>query len=207
MSACLCVIFDLILRCTAVVWRMLDGHDEDDDNGCPRCPYCVLFAVLDKLNKLCSHVGSLQADRSKGNARRGSEEYVRFTKELEFAKVAFPPDVVKQLPGGLIRQDAVMNEHFELSGKMKKLHQLLKRFRKEGCKVLLFSYSTKTLDFIEQYVRSQNHTFLRIDGQVTSKLRQDLCNSFNKDREIFVFLLSTKGNFQIESFIGWIWAV
>ncbi|CAJ1940194.1 unnamed protein product [Cylindrotheca closterium] len=176
----------------AVIWRMLDGHDETDDNGCIRCPYCVLFVVLDKLNKLCSHVGSLQADRSKATARRGSEDYVRFNKELEFAKVAFPPDVVEQLPGGLIRQDAVMNQHFELSGKMKKLHHLLQRYRKEGCKVLLFSYSTKTLDFIEQYVRSQNHSFLRIDGQVQPALRQDLCNRFNNERDIFVFLLSTK---------------
>jgi len=176
----------------AVIWRMLDGHDETDDEGCKRCPYCVLFSILDKLNKLSSHVGSLQADRSKATARRGSEEHVRFTKELEFAKVAFPPDVVEQLPGGFIRQDAVMNQHFELSGKMKKLHHLLKRYRKEGCKVLLFSYSTKTLDFIEQYVRSQNHSFLRIDGQVQSALRQDLCDRFNKEREIFLFLLSTK---------------
>lgn len=173
---------------------MLDGHDENSDDGCIRCPYCVLFSVLDKLNKLSSHVGSLQADRLKGTARRGSPEYVRFTKELQFAKVAFPPDVIENLPGGLYRQDAVMNEHFLLSGKMKELHRRLKQYKKENCKVLVFSYSTKTLDFIQQYARSENHSFLRIDGQVQAKLRQDLCNRFNKDRNVFLFLLSTKGN-------------
>lgn len=96
---------------------MLDGHDENDDAGCPRCPYCVLFSVLDKLNKLSSHIGLLQADTLKGTVTRGSDGYVRFKKEEEFAKVAFPPDIVGAIPGGIYRADATFNEQFELSGK------------------------------------------------------------------------------------------
>lgn len=175
---------------------MLDGHDETNDNGCSRCPYCVLFAVLDKLNKLSSHVGSLLADRN-NIGLRGSPEHVRFVKELEFAKVAFPPDVVQKLPDSYYRKDASFNDHFELSGKMKKLHKLLKRFKKDGCKVLVFSYSTRTLDFIQEYVKSEGHNYLRIDGKVKPKDRQSLCNQFNKDRNKFLFLLSTKGNVQL----------
>jgi SNF2 family DNA or RNA helicase len=177
---------------TAVLWRLLDSHDETDE-GCDRCPYCVMFPILNKLNKLCSHVGSLQAEQRYGSNQRGSEEYLQFMKELEFAKVAFPPDVVSRIPGGFIRKDTIMDKHFELSGKLKKLDQLLSTFAKDDSKVLLFSYSTKTLDFIQNYVRSRGFSHLRIDGSVKAKNRQDLCNKFNNDPSIFLFLLSTKG--------------
>eukprot|EP00980_Cylindrotheca_fusiformis_P005899 scaffold1242_cov123-Cylindrotheca_fusiformis.AAC.8 len=171
-----------------------DAHDETNgtSEGCERCPYCIMFPILNKLNKLCSHIGSLQAERTQGSSLKGSGEHRQFMKDLEFAKVALPHDVIDKIPGGLIRNDTVMDKHFELSGKLKKLDQLLSIFTKDGSKVLLFSYSTKTLDFIQNYVRSRGFSHLRIDGSVKAKNRQDLCNKFNDDPNIFLFLLSTK---------------
>lgn len=186
---------NLIFSFAAVLWRLLDSHDEADETGegCDRCPYCIMFPILNKLNKLCSHVGSLQAERTPGSSQRGSEEHLQFMKELEFAKVSLPPDVISRIPGGLVRNDTIMDKHFELSGKLKKLDQLLRVFATDGSKVLLFSYSTKTLDFIQNYVRSKGYSHLRIDGSVKAKHRQDLCNEFNGDPNMFLFLLSTKG--------------
>lgn len=114
-------------------------------------------------------------------------------KNLEFSKVAFPPEVLERMPGkGLIRHDGIMDNHLELSGKLKVLDRLLLAFSEEGARVLLFSYSTQTLDLIQNYLRAQGHSFLRMDGKTNPNQRQDLANKFNRDPTIFVFLLSTK---------------
>jgi SWI/SNF-related matrix-associated actin-dependent regulator 1 of chromatin subfamily A len=114
-------------------------------------------------------------------------------KELQFAKVAFPADVIDQLPGkSMIRRDGVMDDHFNLSGKIKVLDKLLRRFSSEDARVLIFSYSTQTLDFIQNYIRSSGYNFLRMDGGTATKDRQKLADQFKKDESIMIFLLSTK---------------
>jgi hypothetical protein len=113
-------------------------------------------------------------------------------KSLEFAKVALP-HVVDQIPGkSYIRRDGIMDDHFELSGKLKVLDKLLDTFNKDGSRVLLFSYSTQTLDLIQNYIRSRGHQHLRMDGKTANSLRQELVDTFNNDPNIFIFLLSTK---------------
>ena len=113
-------------------------------------------------------------------------------KSLEFAKVALP-HVVDQIPGNsYIRRDGIMDDHFELSGKLKVLDKLLDTFNKDGSRVLLFSYSTQSLDLIQNYIRSRGHQHLRMDGKTANSLRQEMVDTFNKDPNIFIFLLSTK---------------
>lgn len=63
---------------------------------------------------------------------------------------------------------------------------------KEKSKVLLFSYSVKLLDFLQTFVVSECYTFLRIDGNTNSQKRVELVNKFNKDENLFLFLISTK---------------
>jgi SNF2 family DNA or RNA helicase len=146
-----------------------------------------------KRYKLSSHVALLQADQTLASSPEGSSDHTKFLKEKEFAKVAFPPDVIAQLSGGsIVRRDGIMDDHFNLSGKMKVLDNLLTRFSSENARVLLFSISTQTMDLIQNYLRSEGHSFLRMDGSTASSKRQEIADKFKKDPSIFVFLLSTK---------------
>eukprot|EP00934_Nitzschia_sp_Nitz4_P000067 Nitzschia sp. Nitz4//scaffold38_size140716//41140//46477//NITZ4_003135-RA/size140716-augustus-gene-0.121-mRNA-1//1//CDS//3329550042//67//frame0 len=175
----------------ASLWRMLKAHQ--DDQECKMCPFCCGLPALTKVYKLADHLALLQVVRTPGCQEEGSPEHIEMMKELEFAKVALLPEIVEQLPGkSHFRKDGIMDNHFDLSGKLKVLHRLLKNFSNDGSRVLLFSYSTQTLDLIQNYLRASGHSYLRMDGGTPTHLRQSLADQFNSDQSIFVFLLSTK---------------
>eukprot|EP00392_Amoebophrya_sp_AT5.2_P009503 g9531.t1 len=80
-------------------------------------------------------------------------------------------------------------------GKLQMLLRLLQLWRDntaEQNKVLVFSRSTKLLDLIEFAIRSYGIRSLRLDGSTPPKTRQALCQQFNTEAEIFVFLISTR---------------
>ena len=78
------------------------------------------------------------------------------------------------------------------SGKMEVLDSLLAILENEKAKVLLFSYSTKLLNIIETYIQSKGFSYCRLDGSTKVDVRQELVNDFNKDKTMFLFLISTK---------------
>lgn len=142
--------------------------------------------------KLGDHLALLQAFKRPGSGDVGSPQNVDFVKDLEFAKVALP-HVVDHLPGeSFIRQDGMMDDHFALSGKLKVLDKLLQNFSKEDSKVLLFSFSTQTLDLVQNYLRASGHSYLRMDGTTAPSIRQETADAFNSDPTKFIFLLSTR---------------
>jgi SNF2 family DNA or RNA helicase len=85
-----------------------------------------------------------------------------------------------------------IDDHFALSGKMKVLHDLLTTIKRQRGRVLLFSFSTQTLDRIENYVKTRGHDYLRMDGSTGQKECQKMLSKFKSDDDVFVFLLSTK---------------
>ena len=180
----------------AVLWHYqhkvskIKDDDPDEYESCKKCPTCLLLPALTVLYKLSSSIALIQFN----DADKSGEQEAR-DKQDAFAKIAFPPDVLKRLPGrSHVRCDSALrnSDHFALSGKMKKLHELLLKIQKDKERVLLFSYSTQTLDIIQSYMESQSHTFRRIDGGTPSKLRQGLVNEFQNSDGIFCFLLSTR---------------
>ncbi|KAL3916299.1 MAG: hypothetical protein SGILL_005239, partial [Bacillariaceae sp.] len=178
----------------AVIWRTMNIHSVDEEaslNGCEQCPHCCAFPCMAKLMKLSSHLGLLQADKSR--ASHSMEARMKYVKDQEFAKVALA-GVVKKLPGGSYdRHDGIMNDHFALSGKLEMADRLLQSYQREGCKVLLFSHSTQTLDLIENYLKSRGTmVYLRLDGTLSTQKRKELTDRFQTDKATFLFLLSTK---------------
>ena len=154
----------------AVIWRTLDAHlkvnqwTTDDCAGCKRCPWCCNFPGLHKLMKLSSHLGLLQANKTQEASTPNAPAFMKYQKELEFAKVALT-GVKDKLPGkSYDRSDGIMDDHYSLSGKLKELDKLLKQFYEEGSKVLLFSYSTQTLDLIQNWLRSRGNYVYQPNG-------------------------------------------
>lgn len=78
------------------------------------------------------------------------------------------------------------------SGKFKILDNLLPKLKTEGHRVLIFSQFVMMLDVIEKYLEIRRFGFLRLDGQTAVEDRQDMINLYNRDPNIFIFLLSTR---------------
>ncbi len=69
----------------------------------------------------------------------------------------------------------------ELSGKMVTLHHMLTVFTARNEKVLVFSYSTRVLDIIEDSVRGKGWGYRRLDGSTAVNKRQKLVDEFNNN--------------------------
>merc|ERR1719474_984067 len=64
--------------------------------------------------------------------------------------------------------------------------------RGRGDRVLIFSQFTMLLDVLERYLKIRGHKYMRLDGQTPVQERGDLIDKFNRDEEIFIFILSTR---------------
>merc|ERR1719225_355683 len=78
------------------------------------------------------------------------------------------------------------------SGKFRLLDDMLPMMQSNGDRVLIFSQFTMMMDIMEKYLKIRGHRYLRLDGQTPVQDRQYLIDDFNKDPEIFIFILSTR---------------
>lgn len=79
------------------------------------------------------------------------------------------------------------------SQKMIILDKLLKKFQKEGSRVLIFSQMSRMLDIMEDYCMFRSFEYCRIDGQTDHADRVQAIDEYNKPGSSkFVFLLTTR---------------
>lgn len=79
------------------------------------------------------------------------------------------------------------------SQKMIILDKLLKKFQKEGSRVLIFSQMSRMLDILEDYCMFRSFEYCRIDGQTDHADRVQAIDEYNKPGSSkFVFLLTTR---------------
>jgi len=81
---------------------------------------------------------------------------------------------------------------YRRSGKMIVIHSLLKIWKKQGHRVLLFTQSRQMLKILEMYSKSQGYKYLKLDGTTGVGSRQPLIQKFNSSQDIFLFILTTK---------------
>mmetsp|Transcript_17888 Transcript_17888/g.27808 ORF Transcript_17888/g.27808 Transcript_17888/m.27808 type:complete len:1082 (+) Transcript_17888:131-3376(+) len=183
---------DVSVQPNAVIWKAQHEIDPSSKLGfvqCDNCPTCSLLPSLQKLHKVCSHPSLIQVEWQPDS----SEDRSLWQKKVDFAKVALTDEILSVLPGGNIyRQDRIMDDHIALSGKMKALDFCLTRYSGRRDRVLIFSYSTSTLDFIEKYVKARGFSYLRLDGSTPTARREALIDKYQTDGSIFLFLISTK---------------
>ena len=87
---------------------------------------------------------------------------------------------------------ALKNEEWMDSGKVRKLCELLTRFKENGDRTLIFSQFTSVMDILEWVLETLGMSFFRLDGQTPIPKRQDMLDEFYSDTSIPVFMLSTK---------------
>ena len=87
---------------------------------------------------------------------------------------------------------ALRGEVWMDSGKVDKLAALLKNYKRNGDRVLIFSQSTLCMNILERVMETLEMSFFRLDGSTNVNERQTMIDDFHDDPSITVFLLSTK---------------
>ncbi|KAF5738958.1 DNA excision repair protein E [Tripterygium wilfordii] len=107
-------------------------------------------------------------------------------------------DVMRKIcnhPDLLEREHSCHNPDYgnpERSGKMKVVAQVLKVWKEQGHRVLLFSQTQQMLDILENFLIACGYNYRRMDGLTSVKQRMPLIDEFNNSDEVYVFLLTTK---------------
>ncbi|XP_077092868.1 DNA excision repair protein ERCC-6 isoform X2 [Siphateles boraxobius] len=101
------------------------------------------------------------------------------------------PRLLRGIPDDQLTEE----EHFgywKRSGKMIVVESLLRLWFKQGHRVLLFTQSRQMLEILEVFVRENGFSYLKMDGTTTIGSRQPLIAQFNQNKDIFIFLLTTR---------------
>ncbi|XP_043691130.1 protein CHROMATIN REMODELING 8 [Telopea speciosissima] len=107
-------------------------------------------------------------------------------------------DVMRKIcnhPDLLEREHASSNPDYgnpDRSGKMKVVAQVLKLWKDQGHRVLLFAQTQQMLDIFETFMIANGYTYHRMDGLTPVKQRMALMDEFNDSTDIFIFILTTK---------------
>lgn len=78
------------------------------------------------------------------------------------------------------------------SGKVESMVKLVKAYKENGDRVLIFSQFSLVLDILEAVLNSSRVHYTRIDGSTKIDERQTLIDTFRDDDSITAFLLTTK---------------
>ncbi|KAI3385642.1 hypothetical protein SNEBB_000050, partial [Seison nebaliae] len=135
------------------------------------------FRTFMQMRFLCNHPDIFL------RCKDDSKEYDKFMKNL------------MKLRKGEINVNSSDYGKIRKSGKMSILKKLLKHFHQFNHKVLLFSQSIRMLDIIENFLLEHSpipYKYRRMDGDTSAKNRPRIVEEFNLNKNIFLFLLSTK---------------
>nr|XP_023014633.1 DNA excision repair protein ERCC-6-like isoform X1 [Leptinotarsa decemlineata] len=82
--------------------------------------------------------------------------------------------------------------YYKKSGKMVVVSALLKIWKKQGHRVLLFTQSRSMILILEQFLHQNGYKYLKMDGSTSISKRQPLIDKFNQDSSYDVFLSTTR---------------
>eukprot|EP01130_Rhizamoeba_saxonica_P013576 TRINITY_DN5809_c1_g1_i1.p1 TRINITY_DN5809_c1_g1~~TRINITY_DN5809_c1_g1_i1.p1 ORF type:complete len:1529 (-),score=423.68 TRINITY_DN5809_c1_g1_i1:329-4915(-) len=141
-------------------------------------------AVMDKNRDfLCAGM----SEKSKGPSLRNVL--------MEQRKICNHPFLIKNCREQLtdeLSEDEAEDMLVKCCAKTVLLDKLLKRLRKEGHKVLIFSQMVRLLDILAEFMEVRDYPYERLDGRIGRIERQEGIDRFNFDPNSFAFLLSTK---------------
>ncbi|XP_007539936.3 DNA excision repair protein ERCC-6-like 2 [Erinaceus europaeus] len=151
----------------------------------------LYFSYLAVLQKVANHVALLQT----AGTSKQQETLIKRICDKVFSR--FPDFVQKS-------KDAAFETLSDpkYSGKMKVLQQLLNHCRKNKDKVLLFSFSTKLLDVLQQYCMASGLDYRRLDGSTKSEERIKIVKEFNSTQDVNICLVSTMAGGLGLNFVG-----
>ncbi|KAL3288792.1 hypothetical protein HHI36_003226 [Cryptolaemus montrouzieri] len=160
--------------------------------------FCSLSDYQRRLYKdylMSEHVNSILG---RGVKKWNSDNYFRANMLMAITrlrKICNHPDIFLYDEGEEPREEDESEERFgfyKKSGKMVVVSALLKIWKKQKHRILLFSQGRAMIRIFEQFLGEQNYTYLKMDGTTPIGSRQKLIDKFNQDETYDVFLLTTK---------------
>jgi SWI/SNF-related matrix-associated actin-dependent regulator 1 of chromatin subfamily A len=91
-----------------------------------------------------------------------------------------------------LKKFALQHQEWMDSGKVLALLKLLKKYKENGDRALVFSQFTSVMDILSWVFDDHDIAFMRMDGSTPIAERQSLMDDFYADESIGVFMISTK---------------
>ncbi|KAK3028132.1 hypothetical protein RJ639_038993 [Escallonia herrerae] len=107
-------------------------------------------------------------------------------------------DVMRKIcnhPDLLEREHSCRNPDYgnpERSGKLKVVAEVLKVWKEQGHRVLLFAQTQQMLDILENFLIVGCYNYRRMDGLTPIRQRMPMIDEFNNSSDVFIFILTTK---------------
>ncbi|XP_045471449.1 DNA excision repair protein ERCC-6-like [Harmonia axyridis] len=175
-----------------------------DDIELPNKSEQVLFCSLSDHQRML-YKDFLMSEHISDILGRGTknwigDKYARakiFTAIVSLRKICNHPDIFiydgeESSDETLIDKEENKIGFYKKSGKMIVVSALLKIWKKQKHRVLLFSQGRAMIKIFEQFLHEEDYKFLKMDGSTPISSRQKLINKFNEDETYDVFLLTTK---------------
>lgn len=151
---------------------------------------------LSILSLLCSHPSCFL---DKLTERNDSRKVKNVTLESDSECISEDVPTSNILPNSLISRMKELFNSVEnlkcpsLSHRTRILDQIIEESIKAGDKIIVFSHSIPTLDYLESILVSKNRKFSRLDGKTPIAMRQTATKAFNqKDSASCIYLISTR---------------
>ncbi|KAI4248683.1 MAG: hypothetical protein LQ352_005859 [Teloschistes flavicans] len=161
----------------------------------------ALWTWVSKLRLVCNHPSCFyenlteQKSGSKKKSKRARPAIEGDVKENDEAN----EDADLHLSESIVRQQlevfndlTVPLDSITLAYKMTLVLQIVELCKLAGDKVLIFSHSIATLDYIERALETRVKRYRRMDGRVPTQKRQSMTREFNREDKADIFLISTK---------------
>ncbi|CCJ28090.1 unnamed protein product, partial [Pneumocystis jirovecii] len=116
-------------------------------------------------------------------------------------QILYGIDILRKIcnhPDLIYRETFLKNNDIEYgdprkSGKMLVIKEILKLWKKQGHRTLLFAQTKQMLDILEKFIKKMDQfSYCRMDGGTSISSRQSLVDKFNNSNDIDIFLLTTK---------------
>lgn len=146
-----------------------------------RCEMSVWQRVLDR--QMRARIG-IAAGSGNGGVRAFNNMVMQLKKICNHPYLFYSEEELMSLPTDFLVRAA---------GKFELLDHCLRKLKKSGHRVLMFSQMTAALDYLEYFLTNIGMKYLRLDGTTKADDRQEMLEMFNaEDSQYFCFLLSTR---------------
>lgn len=150
---------------------------------------CPLSGLQLKLYQQMKKHGMLFVDGEKGKTGiKGLQNTV-----MQLKKICNHPFIFEDVERAIDPSGTNVDLLWRAAGKFELLDRILPKLFLTGHKTLMFFQMTQIMTIMEDYLRSKNWKYLRLDGSTKSDDRCSLLAQFNDPKsDVYIFMLSTR---------------
>lgn len=147
-----------------------------------------LLGAIDYLRKICNH--PLLIEHSRGNLNAPISNSVQCSNSDDSEDNYSSHE--NELELGSYYKTTTVDDLVTASCKIGAMVEFLKKWKKEENKVLIFTQTVQMQKIIERVVVGKGYCYSVMSGVTPVSKRKELVDIFNKDKDIFIFLLTTR---------------